>query len=252
MRRTSSSSSSDSDRPSPVVCRSNSTAKRSSLKRRGSRDIVRVVVAGDTCVGKSAITVKFLTKRFIGTYQNEKDMLYKTSFIEDSEDNEKKKMARVEILDTSSNVFSDDYECTSPAIEKLYWSSAVILVYDITNSQSYQYATDLLKDIKHEKPNHPCVLLGNKTDLEHNRSVSQSCASDFVSHYSNCLHVELSAASSDFSSLSNTFENLFSLSLLVKRKPIKRRKSFVDVAKAISNMLKSSTSRQQIDSKCSG
>lgn len=33
-------------------------------------------------------------------------MLYKTSFIEDSEDNEKKKMARVEILDTSSNVVS--------------------------------------------------------------------------------------------------------------------------------------------------
>ena len=143
-----------------------------------------------------------------------------------------------------------DEDAISPAIEKLYWSSAVILVYDITNSQSYQYATDLLKDIKHEKPNHPCVLIGNKTDLEHNRSVSQSEASDFVSHYSNCCHVELSAASSDFNSVSDTFENLFSLSLLVQRKPIKRKKSFVEVAKAISNMLKSG--RQQVDSKCSG
>ena len=143
-----------------------------------------------------------------------------------------------------------DEDTISPAIEKLYWSSAVILVYDITNTQSYQYATDLLKDIKHEKPNHPCVLIGNKTDLEHNRSVSQPEASDFVSHYSNCCHVELSAASSDFNSVSDTFENLFSLSLLVQRKPIKRRKSFVEVAKAISNMLKSG--RQQVDSKCSG
>ena len=41
-----------------------------SLVKMGGRRCVRVVVMGEKGVGKSALAVRFLTKRYIGEYQN--------------------------------------------------------------------------------------------------------------------------------------------------------------------------------------
>lgn len=120
----------------------------------------------------------------------------------------------------------------------------MVLVYDTTSLQSFHFATEILKDVKKEKPNHAILLLGNKTDLEHQREVSVSEAKDLSEHYSNCLTCEVSAASSDYTEISDIFQQLFSLSQTIKAKAtVKRRRSFVDMAKAFGTLLRSGSTK---------
>ncbi|XP_046393707.1 uncharacterized protein LOC124161433 [Ischnura elegans] len=57
---------------------------------------IRVVVMGSSRVGKSAVTVRYLTKRFIGEYSSSRDFLYKHTVVFDGG-----ARTDVEILDTS-------------------------------------------------------------------------------------------------------------------------------------------------------
>lgn len=136
-------------------------------------------------------------------------------------------------------------------MDHLYWSSAVVLVYDITNMQSYQHAADFLRDIKQERPNHPCLLLGNKIDLEHQREITLTEVEHLTSHYSNCLHAEVSAVDSEHDNIHSTFQQLFRLSqTIVVKSEVKRRRSIVDMAKAFSTLLRSGSTKHS-DSKTS-
>ncbi|XP_067951052.1 ras-related and estrogen-regulated growth inhibitor-like [Watersipora subatra] len=245
MRRTSSSSSSDSTASSPRYSRARSSSVPTSLKsskKTNTKECLKLLLVGDHQVGKSAIAVKLLTRRFIGTYQNDKDMLYESSQIVTNSDDSNKPL-KLEVLDTTSTNVSDD-DGSSPAIDHLYWSSAIVIVYDVTSSRSFSYAADLLKDIKREKPNHICLLLGNKTDLSHEREVTNSSAADLGNTYANCLSAEISAASSDHTEISATFQPLFTLCKTVVPKPaVKRRRSIVDMAKAFSTLLRSGSTK---------
>lgn len=137
-------------------------------------------------------------------------------------------------------------EGTSAALDKLYWSSAIVITYDVTNKHSYSYACSILEDIKHERPQHACLLLGNKIDLEHQRDVENDEAASFVSKFTNCIHMELSAATSDHSDILDIFRQLSTLSRFAASKSstgIKRRRSIVDMAKAFGTMLRSGSSK---------
>ncbi|XP_071455749.1 ras-like protein family member 12 [Hetaerina americana] len=57
---------------------------------------IRVVVMGSSRVGKSAVTVRYLTKRFIGEYSSSRDFLYKHTVVFDGG-----ARTDIEILDTS-------------------------------------------------------------------------------------------------------------------------------------------------------
>jgi len=126
----------------------------------------------------------------------------------------------------------------------LYWSTATVLVYDITNLQSFLYVTEMLREIKRERPNHVCLLLGNKTDLSHMREVSSHSVDQLIADYTNCIHSEVSAATCDYLSFSDTFQQLFTLSKNENSKSgVKRRRSLVDMAKAFGTLLRSASTK---------
>lgn len=59
-------------------------------------------------------------------------------------------------------------------MEQVQWADGCIIVYSITDRQSFQYAVEALENMQKLRPvtSVPVTLLANKADLEHLRVVS--------------------------------------------------------------------------------
>lgn len=123
---------------------------------------VRIAVLGQCNVGKSALTVRYLTRRYIGEYRSNTDLLYKQTLTVNNSAFE------VEIVDVSNG------ELSFPE-EAIYWADACVVVYDITSRTSFTQACNLLQRVQQLRSQLPMiyVLLGNKSDLEHLRQVEE-------------------------------------------------------------------------------
>ncbi|KAA0193873.1 hypothetical protein HAZT_HAZT003113 [Hyalella azteca] len=120
---------------------------------------LRVALVGGNNVGKSALTVRFLTKRFIGEYRSDSDMLYRSVLsLSGSPQN-------VELLDCSGKDLKD---------EVLQWAEAFIVVYSITDKSSLDEGKSTLQKISSSRLEVPVMLAGNKSDLGHQRQVSEA------------------------------------------------------------------------------
>lgn len=62
---------------------------------------VRIVVLGNVNVGKSALTVRYLTKRFIGEYRSNTNLLYSQTITHEN------RLLDVEIIDISTEQEND-------------------------------------------------------------------------------------------------------------------------------------------------
>ncbi|KPI94650.1 PREDICTED: ras-related and estrogen-regulated growth inhibitor-like protein [Papilio xuthus] len=131
---------------------------------------VRIAVIGSSRVGKSALIVRYLTRRYIGEYHSNTDLLYKQTVPING------MPVELEVIDVSGSN-TDKF----PA-EQIQWADACLLVYSVTDRSSFEYATEVLNTLKknppHGSPAHgapsaamPLALLGNKTDLDHLRQV---------------------------------------------------------------------------------
>uniref|UniRef100_A0A6P7F140 small monomeric GTPase n=1 Tax=Diabrotica virgifera virgifera TaxID=50390 RepID=A0A6P7F140_DIAVI len=142
---------------------------------------LRIAVIGKSNVGKSALTVRYLTKRFIGEYRSNTDLLYRQVITLN------KSPLEVEIVDVCS--------CDIQAFpeEAIYWADACAVVYDITCRNSFTQATDMLQKVLHLRSHIPTMLLGNKVDLEHLRQVEE-VEGRTLAIQSNCQFHEVSVA----------------------------------------------------------
>lgn len=103
--------------------------------------------------------MRYLTKRFIGEYRSKTDLLYRQAISLDNS------LLDVEIVDVSTE--SDEFP-----IEQVQWADSCLIVYSITDSDSFKYAADTLVNMKSLQNNPPAYLIGNKSDLDHTRKVS--------------------------------------------------------------------------------
>lgn len=108
----------------------------------------------------TALTVRYLTRRFIGEYRSQTDLLYRQAVSLDSG------LLEVEIVDictVENNEFPTD---------QVQWADTCIIVYSITDRESFQYAIRSLANIKLLQTNPSAILIANKADLDHLREVS--------------------------------------------------------------------------------
>lgn len=64
-------------------------------------------------------------------------------------------------------------DSTFPA-EQVQWADGCVIVYSITDKQSFTYAMDTLDNLQKLRPmSVPVILLANKADLEHLREVGK-------------------------------------------------------------------------------
>ncbi|XP_037957897.1 ras-related and estrogen-regulated growth inhibitor-like protein [Teleopsis dalmanni] len=122
---------------------------------------VRLAVIGSGGVGKSALTVRYLTGRFIGEYRSNTDLLYnKIIKLEGG-------YTEVEIVDVYAGS-EDDFP-----MEQVLWSDACMIVYNITDRTSFEYAAKCLAELKSLQNGPIAYLVANKADLDHLRKVQE-------------------------------------------------------------------------------
>ncbi|XP_059495280.1 ras-like protein family member 12 isoform X2 [Stegostoma tigrinum] len=145
-----------------------------------------------------ALTVKFLTKRFISEYDPNLEDTYTTEEIVDHQP------VILKIMDTA------DQDRPLNSERYLNWAHAFIVVYSIDNRKSFEGCVHYLNVISsHAKGlphDYPIILLGNKLDMERYRQVSKSDGLSLASKY-NCLFYEVSACL-DFESVQHVFHEL--------------------------------------------
>ncbi|KAI1889736.1 hypothetical protein AGOR_G00166010 [Albula goreensis] len=154
-----------------------------------------IAVLGITGSGKSALTVKFLTKRFISEYDPNLEDTYTSEEIVDQHP------VLVKIMDTA------DQDGPVNCERYLTWATAFLVVYSIDNRQSFegcqQYLDAVTLHTKGLQPKTAIILVGNKLDMERYRQVSKSDGVDLASRY-RCLFFEVSACL-DFTSVQHMF-----------------------------------------------
>ncbi|XP_068587278.1 ras-like protein family member 12 [Cebidichthys violaceus] len=154
-----------------------------------------LVLLGVMGCGKSALTVKFLTKRFISEYDPHLEDIYS------SEEKVDQQPVTVRVMDTC------DQEGPVNSERYLSWASAFLVVYSINNMESFKgcqlYLQTLALHNKTFNPQNPILLLGNKLDMDRYRLVSQGDGELLASRFG-CLFFEVSACL-DFLSVQHVF-----------------------------------------------
>ncbi|KAM9317544.1 ras-like protein family member 12 [Pholidichthys leucotaenia] len=125
-----------------------------------------LVLLGVMGSGKSALVVKFLTKRFISEYDPNLEDIYSSEEVVDQQP------VTVKVMDTC------DQEGLTNSERYLSWANAFLVVYSIDNMESFNgcqlYLQMLATYNRIHGPQTPIILLGNKLDMDRYRQVSQS------------------------------------------------------------------------------
>ncbi|XP_041453846.1 GTP-binding protein REM 1-like [Lytechinus variegatus] len=161
---------------------------------------LRVVVLGESGVGKSSLAVQFVSS--FGDYndyesvlsENPDEVYEKTMQIDGHE-------VTVQIVDTPAYGQAEFEERED---ELLQGGDAYILVYSITSRRSFKKANELRFKLQRTQETEmvPIILVGNKTDLERSREVPFAEGKHFAALF-DCKLIETSA------SLSHNVEKLF-------------------------------------------
>ncbi|XP_049295071.1 ras-like protein family member 11B isoform X1 [Anopheles funestus] len=176
---------------------------------------IKVAVIGAPCVGKSALTVRFLTKRYIGEYDHQAENRHKYEIMVDGE------AVLCEIWDTCPKI-EENAEALSltASSETVQWADGLLLVYSITDRDSFNFIRKAKEELAGDMP---VALVGNKVDMVHLRQVStdegEILAKDFE-----CKFFEISAAEHVYQ-VAEAFLELCREVLTGKRKS---KQSFID------------------------
>ncbi|XP_001362521.1 GTP-binding protein Rit2 [Monodelphis domestica] len=149
----------------------------------GSREY-KVVMLGAGGVGKSAMTMQFISHRFPDYHDPTIEDAYKTQVRIDDEP------AYLDILDTAGQA-----EFTAMRDQYMRGGEGFIICYSVTDRQSFQEAAgfkELIYQVRHTY-DIPLVLVGNKIDLEQARQVSTEEGLSLAREYT-CAFFETSAA----------------------------------------------------------
>ncbi|XP_062918448.1 ras-related and estrogen-regulated growth inhibitor-like isoform X1 [Mobula hypostoma] len=153
---------------------------------------VRIAVLGQGAVGKTAITVRFITKRFIGEYDPTLETIYRHVFSVDGE------CVQFEVLDTAGQE-----EDTILIEEKIKWAEGFIIAYSVTDRCSFDEILRLRFLISHIHSGlkrhgdalPPVVIVANKKDLQYDRMVTTEEGSS-IAQALKCPFFEISARDS--------------------------------------------------------
>ncbi|XP_066956722.1 ras-related and estrogen-regulated growth inhibitor-like [Macrobrachium rosenbergii] len=190
---------------------------------------LRIVVLGAEGVGKSALTVRYLTRRYISEYRRAIDLLYRHTVCLDDVTSE------VEILDVS---LREENEGVSASHTR--WGEGFVVVYSVDDASSFQEAAAILDTLQRLKaPLYvPVILLANKRDLDPGRQVSVEDG-QALSLQHGCQFYEVSAAESHVG-VTLAFQALLreTRSLQLTRPlPRQRRISIVAVSRMIGSLI---------------
>ncbi|XP_071792009.1 ras-related and estrogen-regulated growth inhibitor-like [Asterias amurensis] len=126
----------------------------------------RVVLLGSPCVGKTALMVRYVTRRFIGDYDPTLEYLCRYHASVDGED------VAMEILDTAGHDKHGHRNAYA------LWGDAFLFVYSVSDRRSFDEISNIKRDVENAlkiTSSLPVILVANKNDLRKEmRTVSES------------------------------------------------------------------------------
>jgi len=143
----------------------------------------KLVLLGDTAVGKSCLVVRFVRDEFFEFQEPTIGAAFLTQTVQLDEST-----VKFEIWDTAGQ---ERYRSLAP----MYYrgAAAAIVVYDITNPDSFAGAKSWVKELQRRgDPNVVIALAGNKADLDSRRKVEFEEANAYAEE-NGILHLETSA-----------------------------------------------------------
>ena len=158
---------------------------------------VKLILVGETTVGKTSIINQYIDKTFKEEYMMTigKEKSLKNINLEGKE-------VSLEICDTAGQI---DYR----AINKIFMKNTdiALIVYDITNKKSFEELSDWINSVKDSSINKNVIfgIAANKSDLYEQRVVNKKEGEEFAKN-NNALFFETSAK--DYDSVENVFLTL--------------------------------------------
>nr|CAG4643744.1 EOG090X01NX [Lepidurus arcticus] len=122
----------------------------------------KLVFLGEQSVGKTSLITRFMYDSFDNTYQATIgiDFLSKTMYLED-------RTVRLQLWDTAGQ---ERFRSLIPSY--IRDSTVAVVVYDITNANSFHQTSKWIDDVRTERGSDVIIMLvGNKTDLADKRQV---------------------------------------------------------------------------------
>ena len=123
----------------------------------------KIMVLGESKVGKTSLIKRFTKDQFGGVYLTTVGMDFQDKIIEIED-----KKIRLQVWDTAGQERFRN-------VTKSYFQSShgLLVVYDITDKESFEKINFWMKNIKENAPeNAKLILVGNKCDLANERQVS--------------------------------------------------------------------------------
>ena len=143
----------------------------------------KLVFLGEQSVGKSSLITRFMYDSFDTTYQATIgiDFLSKTMYLDD-------RTVRLQLWDTAGQ---ERFRSLIPSY--IRDSNVAIIVYDITNANTFHLTTKWVHEVRSERgPDVVIMLVGNKSDLEQKRQVTAEEGEDKAKEL-NTMFIETSA-----------------------------------------------------------
>lgn len=129
----------------------------------------KLVVVGGGGVGKSALTIQFIQSHFVQDYDPTIEDSYRKQCVIDD------RVAHLDILDTAGQE-----EFSAMREQYMRTGEGFLLVFSVTDKSSFdeipRFHTQILR-VK-DKDEFPMILVGNKSDLENERTVSTAEAQE--------------------------------------------------------------------------
>jgi Ras-related protein Rab-1A len=133
--------------------------------------LFKVLMIGDSGVGKSCILLRFTEDTFSEHFISTIGVDFKIRTIEQDG-----KYIKLQIWDTAGQE-------RFRTITSSYYRGAhgIMVVYDVTDTESFQNVQQWLKEIdRYGSPTATKLLIGNKTDQEHKRAISTQSGREFA------------------------------------------------------------------------
>uniref|UniRef100_A0A914C846 Rab7 n=1 Tax=Acrobeloides nanus TaxID=290746 RepID=A0A914C846_9BILA len=158
------------------------------MSNRQRKALLKVIILGDSGVGKTSLMNQYVNKRFSNQYKATigADFLTKDIMIDD-------RLVTMQIWDTAGQ---ERFQSLGVAFYR--GADCCVLVYDVTNSNSFKSLDTwrdefLIQASPRDPENFPFVLLGNKIDSEANRAVSSKRAQSWCQSKNDMPYYEVSA-----------------------------------------------------------
>ena len=151
--------------------------------------LMKVVIIGDSSVGKTNFLFRFVEGKFSEVHIATIGFDYKSRIIKLPNS---KKTVKLQVWDTAGQ---ERYMSLNKNL--FHRVQGIILMYDLTERDTFEHVTNWLDLVKQNAPNKPIIIVGNKLDMAEERRIVEYEEGEKIAKNNNVLFFETSGKSGD-------------------------------------------------------